>query len=432
MKMAFKVLSWFSVAKFLSVHALKIGKMEGTGGIDKMSKKNAPCPSCMEVSLVLDATPSIGSDEAAVRDFGLRLVDELDCDSGKVHFRIIHFSDAAVTDTDRTNDCTVVRNAVNAYGLVYGATNIAAGISAGRFELDTYTGTCTKIIILLTDGRNTDKNWGYGGLDAAVAAANTAKAKPAGGEANILFAIGFKGASLSDLQAIATSSNHAFYHTDITEATRAFESSICDVLPTPSTTPTTSTTTSVNSCFTGLNMAIVMDATPSIGALNEPKVRNFATKVIEHVHVAGGACHVAVIEFNDFAKELGGLSASQSNIEGAIAKYELPAYDASTNICSGVEKGVDLLGVTSTVPRVIILLSDGENKHWYGGPDAAVKCAKEAKDKGVIFFAVGFGKAENVTLQAMASMPSSIHAYYHTDLDTLTNTFSDQYCLALP
>ena len=54
-------------------------------------------------------------------------------------------------------------------------------------------------------------------------------------------------------------------------------------------------------------------------------------------------------------------------------------------------------------PRVILLLTDGEQSPEYGGPQAAIGAANEVKSAGAELFAVGFGSAQLSTLEAMAT-----------------------------
>ena len=75
----------------------------------------------------------------------------------------------------------------------------------------------------------------------------------------------------------------------------------------------------------------------------------------------------------------------------------------SHDIWTRADAGDTSAGIVSGNPRVLVLLSDGENSPQYGSAPAAIQAAIPVKAAGITIFAVGFGGVSIATLQSIAS-----------------------------
>ena len=92
------------------------------------------------------------------------------------------------------------------------------------------------------------------------------------------------------------------------------------------------------------------------------------------------------------------------------ASFFVVAPCGVTNIGAGLTKGRAMLqGSSSGLPRVIVLLSDGEQSANYGGSSTAITTATSVKSAGISIFAIGFGTVATATLTAIASSQSRRH-----------------------
>lgn len=135
------------------------------------------------------------------------------------------------------------------------------------------------------------------------------------------------------------------------------------------------------SCEAALDLALVLDASGSLLGYQE-QVASFARDLLLQVRIAPAHMHGALVAFSDAALTLATLTANASALLGAVAAVPWPA--GPTSISSGLRTAAAILnGSTRAVPRVMLLVSDGEQSGQFGGAeqavaDAAATCVEDA------------------------------------------------------
>ena len=135
------------------------------------------------------------------------------------------------------------------------------------------------------------------------------------------------------------------------------------------------------SCEAALDLALVLDTSGSLLGYQE-QVAGFARDLLLQVRIASVHMHGALVAFSDAAVTLAALTANASALLGAVAAVPWPA--GPTSISSGLRAAAAILnGSTRAVPRVMLLVSDGEQSGQFGGAeqavaDAAATCVEDA------------------------------------------------------
>ncbi|EOD21121.1 hypothetical protein EMIHUDRAFT_255363 [Emiliania huxleyi CCMP1516] len=134
---------------------------------------------------------------------------------------------------------------------------------------------------------------------------------------------------------------------------------------------------------------------------------------------------VGIVEFSSDAATLTPLTGSLSEVLTAIDGAS--AAGGGTSVSDGLELGrVEVnQGARADVPRTILLLTDGVQT-VDGNDDTAIAKAAVVKQDGISIVAVGFGGANEQTMRAIASAPSSDFAFFGASMDEKHDvTFAD-------
>ena len=166
-------------------------------------------------------------------------------------------------------------------------------------------------------------------------------------------------------------------------------------------------------CSSQVDVVLVLDNSGSVGA-QRPEVLNFARDVVGAFTMSATAAQIAYVEFETTTVTHAQLTPSLTTILTAIDNA--PAVGAGTFLSGGIDLGQSVVtgaGARAGVPKVMILMSDGVQT--VGGDDnTAIGSATLVKNAGTKILAVGFGGVSVITLNAIASSPSSEYARYET------------------
>jgi len=168
----------------------------------------------------------------------------------------------------------------------------------------------------------------------------------------------------------------------------------------------------------------VIDNSGSVGA-QRPEALNFARQVVAAFTMGTTAAQIAYVEFDTVTVTHAALTPSLTTILTAIDTA--PPIGQQTFLSGGIELGQSVVtgtGARAGVPKVMIILSDGVQT--VGGDDnTAIGAATLAKNAGTTILAVGFGSVSLVTLNSIASSPSSLYAKYKTTAAELVNIITN-------
>ena len=177
-------------------------------------------------------------------------------------------------------------------------------------------------------------------------------------------------------------------------------------------------------CDAQVDIALVLDNSGSVGA-QRPRVIDFARQVVAAFTMGSASAQIAYVEFEATVVTHSGLTPSLTTITTALDNA--PAIGGGTYLSGGIDAGqaaVTGAGARTGVPKVIILMSDGVQT--VGGDDnTAIGAATTAKTAGTTIIAVGFGDVSLVTLNSMASSPSSQYAKYKATASELVNMLTN-------
>ena len=105
----------------------------------------------------------------------------------------------------------------------------------------------------------------------------------------------------------------------------------------------------------------------------QAQVLEFATDLILQLDFGANASRVGVVEFDSTATILSYLSSDPNAVLAALATAQ--QANGWTSISSGLASGLAVLqagGSWTTRPKVLLLLTDGEQNPQYGGAAAAI------------------------------------------------------------
>eukprot|EP00900_Chrysochromulina_parva_P008696 jgi/Chrpa1/17828/Chrysochromulina_OHIO_Genome00025314-RA len=186
-------------------------------------------------------------------------------------------------------------------------------------------------------------------------------------------------------------------------------------------------------CSNGLplDLVLVFDHSGSMAPF-QAQVLEFARELILQLDFGPSAARVGLVEFDDTATVLSYLSSDPNAVVAAMATAQ--QANGWTSISNGLASGLAVLqagGSWATRPKVLLLLTDGEQNPHLGGAAAAIAQAATVRAAGVQIFGVGFGTASAATIAAISSPPASIYAFTAADLATVRDHFSGQFCSLL-
>ena len=135
-----------------------------------------------------------------------------------------------------------------------------------------------------------------------------------------------------------------------------------------------------------------------VGSMEGPDgLKVFAKFLVDNYALGPEAARFSVVSFQSVATTRVGWSTNQVDINAAIDQMKA---NGGTSISAGLEAAGQLF--TASRPgatKIVLLVSDGEQRDEFGGPEGAIASADLVKASGVTVFAWGMGK--QVSLDTM-------------------------------
>ena len=161
----------------------------------------------------------------------------------------------------------------------------------------------------------------------------------------------------------------------------------------------------------------------------QAQVLEFARDLILQLDFGPNAARVGLVEFDETATILSNLT---HNVDAVLATLASATAAAGwTSISSGLSAGLNVLragGGSGMRPKVLLVLTDGEQSQQFGGAALAIAHAAEVRAAGVEIFGVGFGGANPATIAAISSAPASHYAYTGIGMAAIRDHFRGRFC----
>jgi len=154
----------------------------------------------------------------------------------------------------------------------------------------------------------------------------------------------------------------------------------------------------------GRDLVIVLDTSGSMGESgynNEQKTeRKFdaVRKILSHFILKRYDDNIGVVVFGNFAFASTPLTYDRSGLNFLLSYLQVGMAGDNTAIGDGLMQGISLLDQGHAQKKVMILLSDG---YQNSGSFSAKEAVRMAKDKKIIIYSIGVGKASDYDKQLL-------------------------------
>ena len=171
----------------------------------------------------------------------------------------------------------------------------------------------------------------------------------------------------------------------------------------------------LKTCGGRMDLALVMDASGSIGSENYEKAKDFVIELVGKFNL--NTSKIGLVIFSDWAEIIFDLK-SDLNLEEISEKIESSPYPGDyTHAEYGIEAAVNILFNVTTrvgVPKIMIIFSDG---HPNGNEQRLQQALEDARHKEVTIFAFGIGDfINNETLLNFSNSPERFFSKGSYDL----------------
>ncbi|XP_053160789.1 von Willebrand factor A domain-containing protein 2 isoform X2 [Hemicordylus capensis] len=171
-------------------------------------------------------------------------------------------------------------------------------------------------------------------------------------------------------------------------------------------------------CSAPVDILFLLDGSYSIGKGSFERSKHVAIKLCDALDISPEKIRVAVIQFSSTPHLEFALDAyfSKREIKDKLKKIVFKGGRTETGLALKyvLRKGFRG-GRNSTVPQILIILTDGRSQGSVAIP------AKQLKERGVIVFAVGVSFPRWEELHALASEPVEWHLLFAEDIDDASN-----------
>ncbi|MBN3291429.1 CO6A3 protein, partial [Polypterus senegalus] len=363
-----------------------------------------------DVVFLLDGSDDASNTFAAVRDFVLSVVQSLDVAENRDRVAVVQYSNTAATDFHLNSYSTkesvlkAVRNLKAKGGtphytgaaLQYVKDNLFTP-SAGSRHLD----GVPQILVVLASERSRDA---IRGPAAALKRQGV-----------VTFGIGTRDANILEMQTLSTEPSNAFTVSDFGDLPNIQQQLLIKVAR---QTAPDSSAVPVASEGAKRDIVFLMDGSEENKSAF-PALREFVTKMVENLLVAGDEDRVAVVQFSDVAEPAFYLNTYLRKEEILNFVQGLrPRGGSPRNTGAALHFVKDNVFVPSAgsrlreaVPQILILLTSGRSE------DDIRASANALKQMGVVPLTVGDSNADTLELQMVAFEPS--HAFSLPDFDDL-------------
>ncbi|XP_077414909.1 collagen alpha-3(VI) chain-like isoform X2 [Vanacampus margaritifer] len=378
---------------------------------DAPEEENVTCDTTTAADLVflVDDSGSIGlSNFQLILIFLENLVQGFMVDINQIRVGLVQFSSQPRLEFNLTTHMTreAVVDAIRNLTFVGGGTDIASALT---FVLEnSFTAefgsraNVPKVLILITDGQSST---------------NVSAPAQALRDAGIqVFAVGVGNANEDELREIASPppETHVFNVVDF-DAISGIEgsliTSICEEIPEEENV-TCDTTTAADLVF-------LVDGSGSIGPNNFQLILIFLENLVQGFMVDINQIRVGLVQFSSQPRLEFNLTTHMTREAVVDAIRNLTFVGGGTDTASALTFVLENsftaeFGSRANVPKVLILITDGQSSTNVSAP------AQALRDAGIQVFAVGVGNANEDELREIASPPPETHVFNVVDFDAIS------------
>lgn len=169
-----------------------------------------------------------------------------------------------------------------------------------------------------------------------------------------------------------------------------------------------------------VDLMFLLDSSVSVRINNFEIMKQFVEDVVSELTIGPNDVQVGVYIYSSMVTDVFNLT-TFSNKADIISEIDgIPYTPGTTATDLGLQailtKGfVDARPVSQGVPRVLVVITDGESNN----PDMTMEAANDLHNAGVIVFAIGIASADSDELNAIASKPSN--AYFHLTFEDISS-----------
>uniref|UniRef100_K1PE28 Collagen alpha-1(XII) chain n=1 Tax=Magallana gigas TaxID=29159 RepID=K1PE28_MAGGI len=178
------------------------------------------------------------------------------------------------------------------------------------------------------------------------------------------------------------------------------------------------------------DVIFMVDKSSSLGSVaNFDKELSFIARFVDGFNIGQGPrdVRVGVISFSTDAQLEFGLSSydDKSSLLNALLNIDFSLGNTYTHKAFEVllNQGFSTSTRPSTVPRVGVIMTDGQSTNPYKLEDIIMK----VKLKGIEIFSIGFGSVDVTELNMMATVPDHTHVFVVDDVHTLDTVRDELY-----
>ncbi|NXF83558.1 MATN2 protein, partial [Sclerurus mexicanus] len=185
-----------------------------------------------------------------------------------------------------------------------------------------------------------------------------------------------------------------------------------------------------------IDLVFVIDGSKSLGEDNFETVKEFVSGILDTLEISPKAARVGLLQYSTEVRTEFTLRqfSSAKDMKKAVSQMKYMGRGSMTGLAlkQMVERSfTETEGArpfSANVPRISIVFTDGRAQ------DEVSEWATRAKQKGIIIYAIGIGKAIEEELLEIASEPSYKHLFYAEDftaLEDISEELRAQICEAL-
>ncbi|XP_060081054.1 uncharacterized protein LOC132560404 [Ylistrum balloti] len=384
------------------------------------------CATQADVTFILDSSNTVGQTNfEKQKDFVKHVVGGLKVDPNSVRISTVTYNDVVHNQffLNQHNTQSDVINAISAVPYTSGSAHTADALQyVSRQSFNTLHGGRTNvphIAILVTDGPSITP-------DITKFEAQNAKDKGI-----IMYSVGVGGGiDRDELTSVASDPKARYMMTaenydSLNSISNLLASKICNELP-----PNPNLLSTPSSCLQNpADVVFMVDSSSNVGNINFMKMQNFIKNTVADMNIQPNGVHVGLMQYSSYPSSQFPLNQYTNRGDVLKAVEHLSLMGGGSNTADAISYTRDHMfsqseGGRSNVPRIAILLTDGDSNDM----SSAITAANKARDASIGLISVGIGGRVNQQELAGISPSNVINVNSFDQLDSIKSTLLQKMC----